>query len=325
MVAIVVVLMLRMTPLFRTPRPRAPVPWSAGTRPRIGAASDGRSRAYNRRARFDALDTREIAPVFSNPAIPVAALLALATFAPASAIDRSTLSTARSAAPTAKSAMVRVVHGSPDAGPVVVTVNGAPAIKNFLYGTITPYLDFKPGTYTLGVTTAGGASVTLKATIAAGKFYSIVATGELAPAAAPKKPNIALTAYADAAFGTGGAAINFHHAAPVVDTHVPFGFGLLASPTNIQLGTADFGAETGPLTLKPQGINNPIELYAVGVNAVTLIPNQIAASDVRNVLPFSGGANISAFAIDGPAAASDPTISGTDAVRLIGIFDANGK
>jgi len=230
-------------------------------------------------------------------------------------------------ASTAAPAEVRVVHGSPDAGPVTVSVDGSPLLKSFLYGTITPYVGLKPGTYTLSVTTEAKATVSLKTTIAGGKFYTIVATGELAPKASVKKPNIALTAYVDAPFVKHAAAVNFHHAAPAAEALaklVPFGFGLLEDPRNNLLAALKFGTDSGPIALPFAARNEPIELYAVSVDAVTLIPNQVAPADFLNVLPSIAGAGLSVFAIDGPGAASDPTISGTDAVRLIGAFDSAG-
>jgi hypothetical protein len=251
------------------------------------------------------------------------AALALTAFAAGNAGANETTRTA-AFAPAVTTAMVRVVHGSPDAGPVSVSVNGKTAITNFLYGTVTPYLSLPPGTYTLAVTTAGGATVKLTATIAAGKFYSIVATGELSPKAAPKTPNIALTPYADEPFTSSGG-VNFHHGAPAVDATVPFGYGFLTDPTDHLLGSAKFATETGPIELKAPAQQQPIELYAVGVRAVTLIPNQVESKDFKNLLPFSGGANLSVFAIDGPGAATTPTVAGSDVVRLVGAFDAKGK
>jgi hypothetical protein len=228
---------------------------------------------------------------------------------------------------SAVTAEVRVVHGSPDAGPVTVSVDGKPLLTDFLYGTVTPYVALKPGTYTLAVTTAGKATVSLKAAVAGGKFYTVVATGELAPKASPRKPNIALTAYVDAPFTRGVPAANFHHAAPAAEAlakTVPFGFGFLANPANDLLAGVKFGADSGPVALPPDARSEPIEFYAVSVDAVTLIPNQIEALDFRNVLPSLAGPNVSVFAIDGPGAAADPTVSGTDVVRLIGSFDAAG-
>jgi hypothetical protein len=99
---------------------------------------------------------------------------------------------------------------------------------------------------------------------------------------------------------------------------------LLANPRNDLLGSAKFGAETGPLALPAGARGVPLEFYAVSVAAVTLIPNQIVPADFRNELPAAAGANLSIFAIDGPAAASSPSASGTDAVRLVGAFDPAG-
>jgi hypothetical protein len=257
----------------------------------------------------------------STAAFAAAFVLTTAAVAPATASVR-TLSHAK-AAPDAE---VRVVHGSPDAGPVTVAVNGTAVLTNFLYGTVTSYIALPAGTYTLTVTTAAGAQVTLTATLTGGTDYSVVATGELSPAAAPSKPNIALTAYVDKPFVKGTPALNFHHAAPVTgpSAEVPFGYGLLADPKNAKLGEATFGNETGPLKLPASALGAPFELYAVSVDAITLIPNQIAPADFKNELPAKSGANISAYAIDGPAAASVPTVAGTDAVRLVGAFDKAG-
>jgi hypothetical protein len=218
-------------------------------------------------------------------------------------------------------ALVRVVHGSPDAGPVSVEVNGATVLNNFLYGTITPYIPLAPGTYKISVVTAGGAAVNITATVKANVQYSLVATGEIAPAAHPATPNITVTAYVDGEFTAGKPAINFHHAAPVANVDVPFGIASLADPVPVKLGASTFGNDTGPLDLPKKFFWLPIEAYAVSVKNFTLIPNQVNPADFLNVLPSRAGANLSVFAVDGPAAAAKPTISGTDAVRLIGIFD----
>jgi hypothetical protein len=247
-----------------------------------------------------------------------AAALALAVASTQAAAQRPA---AAETIPAAPAALVRVVHGSPDAGPVSVEVNGATILSNFLYGTITPYLSLAPGTYKIAVVTAGGAAVNITATVKANVQYALVATGELAPAAHPKTPNIAITAYVDGEFTKGKPAINFHHAAPVADIDVPFGFSPLAYPVEVKLGASTFGKETGPLELPKKSLDVPIEAYAVSLRSYTLIPNQVHPADFSNLLPSSIGANLSVFAVDGPAAAAKPSISGTDAVRLIGIFD----
>ncbi len=248
-----------------------------------------------------------------------AAALALAVVASTqAAAQRSAVAETIDAGPAA---LVRVVHGSPDAGPVTVEVNGTTILSNFLYGTITPYVSLAPGTYKISVMTAGGATVNISATVKANVEYSLVATGELEPAANPKKPNITVTAYVDTPFVKGKPAINFHHAAPVADIDVPFGFSPLAYPVQVKLGASTFGKETGPLDLPKQALGVPLEAYAVSVKSYTLVPNQVDPADFSNLLPSTAGANLSVFAIDGPVAAKDPSISGTDAVRLIGIFD----
>jgi hypothetical protein len=247
-----------------------------------------------------------------------AAALALAVVASTQvAAQRSAAAETLAAAPTA---LVRVVHGSPDAGPVSVKVNGTTVLRNFLYGTVTPYIALAPGTYKISVVTASGAAVNVSATVKANLKYSLVATGELDPIASGN-PNITVTGYVDTEFTKGKPAINFHHAAPVANMIVPFGFALLSNPVPVKLGEAPFGKETGPLELPREALPVPIEAYAVSVKTFTLVPNQVNPADFLNVLPSTAGANLSVFAVDGPAAASTPTVSGTDAVRLIGIFD----
>jgi hypothetical protein len=248
-----------------------------------------------------------------------AAALACAAVASAQvAAPRTAAAETLAAAPTA---LVRVVHGSPDAGPVSVKVNGTTVLSNFLYGTITPYIKLPAGTYKISVVTASGAALNVTATVKGNVQYSLVATGELAPAANSKTPNIAVTAYVDTPFAAGKPAINFHHAAPVANIDVPFGIAPLADPVGDKLGASTFGKETGPLPLPMKALSVPLEAYAVSVKSYTLVPNQVDPADFKNVLPASAGANLSVFAVDGPAAAAKPTVSGTDAVRLIGIFD----
>jgi hypothetical protein len=221
-------------------------------------------------------------------------------------------------------AEVRVVHGSPDAGPVTVAVNGSNVLTNFLYGTVTGYISLPAGTYSVTVTTAGGAALNASFTLAAGTYYSVVATGELSPAANPGTPNIALTAYVDKPFSS-GSAINFHHAAPVTgNSGVPFGYALLSDFSNKKLGEETFGKESGPVALPSSTKGTPLEIFAVSDKDFTLVPNQISPADFDDELPSKAGADLSVFAVDGPGAAADPTVSGTDVVRLIGAFDKAG-
>jgi hypothetical protein len=224
---------------------------------------------------------------------------------------------------------VRVVHGSPDAGPVTVSVDGAKLLTNFVYGSITPYVPIAAGPHKFTVTTASKATVSLAITLPSGSiktsYFSIVATGELSPKASPRKPDIALTPFADQAFAPNSASVNFHHAArAAISQLVAFGYGELANPTDQLLGIAAFASQTNPIALPAKTRSVPIEFYAVSVKAVTLVPNQIDPNDFRNVVPSAAGQNLSAYAIDGPAAASVPTVAGSDLVRLIGIFDPSG-
>src|SRR5918993_3131227 len=59
-------------------------------------------------------------------------------------------------APSAGNAKVRVVHASPDVGPVdVVPRGGAPLVSSLTFPDASPYAEVPAGTYTLDVNAAG--------------------------------------------------------------------------------------------------------------------------------------------------------------------------
>src|SRR5579885_3255440 len=62
------------------------------------------------------------------------------------------------AATQASSAMVRVVHASPDAGSVDVFVDGTKLLSNFAFGTITNYVSVPAGSHEIKVAPAGRVS-----------------------------------------------------------------------------------------------------------------------------------------------------------------------
>jgi LPXTG-motif cell wall-anchored protein len=84
-------------------------------------------------------------------------------------------------APPAGTAKVRVVHASPDAGPVdVVPRGGDPLVEGLAFPDATPYAEVPAGTYTLDVNPAGTGDAVLTvpdAAFADGGVYSAFAVG----------------------------------------------------------------------------------------------------------------------------------------------------
>src|ERR687897_666016 len=84
-------------------------------------------------------------------------------------------------APSSGNAKVRVVHASPDAGPVdVVPRGGDPLVAGLAFPEATPYAEVPAGTYTLDVNAAGTNQTVLTvpdAALASGGIYSAFAVG----------------------------------------------------------------------------------------------------------------------------------------------------
>jgi hypothetical protein len=84
-------------------------------------------------------------------------------------------------APSAGNAKVRVVHASPDAGPVdVVPRGGSPLVSSLTFPDASPYAEVPAGTYTLDVNAAGTNDTVLTvpdAALASGGVYSAFAIG----------------------------------------------------------------------------------------------------------------------------------------------------
>jgi hypothetical protein len=83
--------------------------------------------------------------------------------------------------PASGNSKVRVVHASPDAGPVdVVPRGGDPLVSGLAFPDASPYAEVPAGTYTLDVNAAGTNKTALTvpdATLASGGVYSAFAVG----------------------------------------------------------------------------------------------------------------------------------------------------
>lgn len=126
-------------------------------------------------------------------------------------------------------AKVRVLHASPDAPAVDVFVNGDRALTNVPFFTASDYLDLPAGTYRIQVAPTGepasAAVIDANATIAAGKAYTIAATG-LVAAIQPTVIEDDLSAPA-----SGNAKVRVYHFspdAPAVDVKLAGGDTLIS-------------------------------------------------------------------------------------------------
>ncbi|HLL38807.1 MAG TPA: DUF4397 domain-containing protein [Rubrobacteraceae bacterium] len=86
--------------------------------------------------------------------------------------------------PAQGNSKLRVVHASPDAGPVdVVPAGGAPLVSGLQFPNASPYAQVPAGTYTLNVNAAGTNTTAISvpnATVASGGVYSAFAVGTAA-------------------------------------------------------------------------------------------------------------------------------------------------
>ena len=83
--------------------------------------------------------------------------------------------------PVQGNSKLRVVHASPDAGPVdVLPAGGAPLVSGLQFPNASPYAQVPAGTYTLNVNAAGTNTTAISvpnATVASGGIYSAFAVG----------------------------------------------------------------------------------------------------------------------------------------------------
>lgn len=120
-------------------------------------------------------------------------------------------STAAFAAP-ADNAFVRVVHASPEAGPVDVFVDGTALLSNFQFSTVTNYVSVPAGSHTIKVAPAGqginAAVITQTVSVNSGVPYTVAAIGT-------KASGFSLAAFVDNNLVTPGQAkVRVYHLSP---------------------------------------------------------------------------------------------------------------
>lgn len=170
-------------------------------------------------------------------------------------------------------AMVRVVHASPDAPPVDVWVDGNRAIQGLAFGNATDFVSLPAGTHQVAVTPAnqpiGSAVIDTPLTLQAGMAYEVAAVGKLANIAAQVYP-VDLSPLA-----AGKARVRVVHASPdtpAVDVAVTGGpvlFSNVSFPNGTDYATVDAG--TYNLDVRPAGTSTvALALRNVSLKASTV-------------------------------------------------------
>lgn len=157
-----------------------------------------------------------------------------------------TLAVAAPAGAASGNAMIRVLHGSPDAPAVDVFANGAKvaALSNLSFGKITDYVAVPAGTYSIKVCATADNTVCpigpVDLTFAAGTKYTIAASGLLA--------SIKATVFTDKPMPVDGKTqarvVHLSADTPAVDV-------LTQDKSTVVVSNLAYPNATGYLTLKP--------------------------------------------------------------------------
>lgn len=186
----------------------------------------------------------------------------------------------------ATNARIRVVHASPDAPAVDITVNGGKVLENLPFREYSEYLSVPAGAYTFGINVTGTSTTvaTLPATLAAGKDYTAIAVGY----ALGGTPGFDVLVLEDdnALPANNGVKIRVVHgapAAPGVDIYVTTPFETLEGK-NATLSNVPFKAASGYLTV-PVG-NYQARVAVAGTKTVAIDSHRLVtwANMVRTVI-----------------------------------------
>jgi hypothetical protein len=186
-----------------------------------------------------------------------------------------------------QTAQLRVVHASPDAPNVDVLVDGNAALGNVAFKGASSYLAVPSGARNLRVRATGTSTVVIdqNATVAAGRAYTVIATGRVA-SIAPLVLEDDLTPPT-----AGNIKLRLVHASPTapnVDIYV-------TTPT------ADLATATPTLTNVPFRAASPYLQVPAGTYRVRIVPagTRTVAIDVNNVA-LAAGQIRTAIAVDAP-------------------------
>ncbi|WP_246944156.1 DUF4397 domain-containing protein [Bacillus pinisoli] len=200
-------------------------------------------------------------------------------------------------------AKVRIVHGSPDAPAVDITVNGDTVVENASFKAVTDYLMVPAGEHEVAIFAAGTVSegkpvLTTSLTVEAGKAYTVIASNTL--------ENLEVAVLTDdMTVTTGKTKVRVGHFspdAPAVDVAITGGDVLFA---NAPFKAVTDYAEVDPATLD-------LEVRVAGTEDVVLsLPGtELKADMIYTVLAVglaSGEPALDVLVLADPSTSSMPT------------------
>jgi len=186
----------------------------------------------------------------------------------------------------ATNARVRVVHASPDAPAVDITVNGNPVLEALPFREYSEYLSLPAGAYSFGIRVTGTSTVvaTLPATLASGQDYTVIAMG-YATGGTPAFEVVVLEDN-NTLPANNGVKIRVVHGAPgapAVDVYVTTPFETLMGKDPV-LSNVPFKAASGYLTV-PVG-NYQARVAVAGTKTVAIDSHRLVtwANMIRTVI-----------------------------------------
>lgn len=180
-----------------------------------------------------------------------------------------------------KPAKLRIIHASPDAGPVDIYVNGARILKNFPYKEASEYMSIPAGRYQIDIYPAGNMVSTVlsrKIAVESGKLYTVAAAGN-----AKKLKLVALED--QPAVPSGETKVRFVHLspdAPAVDIAV--------KNRDVIFPNVSFRQATKYLALTPMTVDLEARIFGTS-NVVFSIPHvQVKANQAYTIFAVGSAA-----------------------------------
>lgn len=222
----------------------------------------------------------------------------------------------------ADTAMVRVLHASPDAPAVDVYLDDTKvsALTNVPFGVISGYLDVPAGAHNVKVYATGtttGAVIDADVTVAAGKMYTIAATGAVASIGAQVIEDAPSTSCSTAQV----RVVHFSADAPAVDVAT-----MGSAPADAMVKNLAYPNATGYLDLPGGSYDLDVRLAGTTTVALPLPGVAVVACNSYSVFAVGSAANPAlggkalqvVVAVDATAEAEDqgvaPTPPATDTV-----------
>jgi hypothetical protein len=221
-------------------------------------------------------------------------------------------------ASAADTAMVRVLHASPDAPAVDVYLDDTivSALTNVPFGVISGYLEIPAGAHNVKVYATGtttGAVINADVTVAAGKMYTIAATSAVASIAA----QVIEDAPSPSCTTAQVRVIHFSADAPAVDVATTG-----SAPADAVVKNLAYPTASGYLDLP--GGSYDLEIRLAGTTTVALPLPGVMIADCNSYSVFAVGSAASpavggkalqvVVAVDGTASAATPNLPATDTV-----------